>query len=150
MKKQRYFIRIKDGTLGGERGHIYKEATNVFLPDGFVAYTNEYSTMPDAIEVHPADELRVITADQYNRIAACVMEGVEAGHEIKAVMVAVEAEDKILDKVAEFKRVASELYSLWEPIPFASPVNQLLTDTYPFDKDFQEVLDEICRWGNRK
>lgn len=147
MKKQGYFLRIKDGKIGGERGHVYREATNVFLPDGFVAYMDEHSTTPEHIEVHPADELRRISESQYLRITSYLMEGTEPGNEIAGVLEELESESRLQARLEVFQRAARALLAEWERLPYGTRINERLTESYPFSEEFSEVVAKIGDWG---
>lgn len=60
----KYFIRTKATVTGGEVGYIFEEVPNVYMPPGFVAYTDAL-TGREYIEIHPSDEVKYISRSQY-------------------------------------------------------------------------------------
>ena len=149
MENKRYFLRIKDGQRGGERGHIYVEVPNVYLPDGFVAYVDEHSTTPDLIEVHPADEVVYISTYQYESINERAIDGEETGYAVQRVMEEVEMASKLEETLSIFKEVAKDLGRQWDKVAYDSDICTRLTASYPFIEEYSEVLDKIIEWGNK-
>lgn len=144
--EKKYFIRTKATPTGGEVGHIFEEVPNVYMPPGFVAYTDSL-TDRGYIEIHPSNEVKYISQSQYERIASCILEDRDATQEVSWVLRELEAEKVLMDKLEAFQDAARALVKAWGDIAHDSPVEDLLTRTYPFNEDFEEVEAKIHVWG---
>ena len=160
MTNVKHYIRVCNNNQGDEIGHIYQEMRGIVVPEGFVAY-RDLHTNHQAIEVHPADEVVEISAEQYGRIEEDIIDGRDPSDIIAEVLTEVDAniaidkrclksdEQRLREALDNFTRAALELADAWEIPDNIEAVEEAvgINVNYPFTEDFGEVVAKMRDWG---